>query len=97
MEKEQFKQLMDKLSEITRLLSTLAKPEQTQARQSLLSTPLRRKMFKLMNGKRPTKEIADLAGTSKRNVDILVKELHRAGLVSLIQLGKGKTKAPKRL
>lgn len=88
---------MEKLSEITRLLNTLAKPAQAKALESLISTPLRKKMFNLMNGKRSTKQIAGMVGTSKRNVDRFVKELHKAGLISLKKLLKGKTKCPDRL
>jgi len=79
MEPRQFSQLMDELSEITRLLGVIARPIRTEARARLLSTPLRKKMFKLMNGKRPTKEIANMVGTSRQNVDFFVKELRKAG------------------
>ena len=97
MDDKQFRQLMDKLSEISRLLGAVAKPTQSGAQKALLSTPLRIRMFKLMNGQRSTKEIAAMTERSKRNVDIFVKELHEAGLVSLIPLGKGKTKCPKKV
>jgi len=97
MERKQFNQLMDRLSKITWLLGVLATPIQTQARASLLSTSLRKKMFSLMNGKRPSKEIANMAGTSRQNVDKFVKELNKAGLVILIRFGKGKTKCPRQI
>jgi predicted transcriptional regulator len=97
MDPNQFKELMGKLSEITRLLSAVANPSQTEARAHIISTPMRRRMFKLMNGKTPMKKIANTVGTSTQNVNIFVKDLQRAGLVSLVRIGKGKTKCPKRL
>jgi len=91
------KELLKKLNEIIRLLRVMSKTYVKESKEELISTSLRRRMFKLMNGKRSTKEIAKISETTKRNVDIFVKELHTAGLIILIKKGKGKTKCPKKL
>lgn len=95
MDKKQFSEIMGKLNEITTLLKALVFSHREEAKKRLLSSEVRIKSYKLMNGKRSVRDIAGIVNTTERNVQIFVDKLENAGLIEVIKVGK--TRYPKKL
>jgi len=77
----------DELVKVRHLLEILVRDELKKAVESIATTNERRKIYALLDGLSSTEEIAQRAGISQRAVQLLVKDLLDAGLVSLEKRG----------
>jgi len=75
------------LVKVRHLLEILVREELKKSLEELLTTQERRKIYAIMDGLSGTEEIAQKVGVSQRSVQLLVKDLSDAGLVSLGRRG----------
>jgi predicted ArsR family transcriptional regulator len=61
------------------------------------TTPARRKMYRLFNGRLRIEEVAKKVGTSAEAVRLFAEECRRAGLVEYLAPKKGRGRFPKRV
>ena len=72
---------------VRHLLEIMVRDQLKKSLEQSLTTEERRKIYVLMDGISGTEEIAQKAGVSQRSVQLLVKDLLDAGLVSLEKRG----------
>jgi len=82
MQERILEELLDEVSQIRKLLTIVFTDRISEALTSKLSTKGRKDIWRLLDGKRSTSDIAEQSGTSLRTVQAVVKELRDEGLVS---------------
>lgn len=82
--------IYEELTKVRHLLEILAKNELQKALEHVVTTKERRMMWALCDGLTTTDEIARKTGVSQRAVQIVVKELLKADLITVETRGRPK-------
>jgi len=85
--KNLLEKVYEELVKVRYLLEIMVRDELKKAVESIATTNERRRIYALLDGLSSTEEIAQRAGVSQRAVQLLVKDLLYAGLVSLEKRG----------
>ena len=80
-------ELHGEMVKVRHLLEIMVRDQLKKSLEQSVTTEERRKIYALMDGISGTDAIAQKAGVSQRSVQLLVKELLDAGLVSLEKRG----------
>lgn len=86
-EQKLLEKLLEEMARVRHLLEIMVRDELKKSLEQIVTTEDRRKTYTLLDGLSSTEEIAQKAGVSQRAVQLLVKELIEAGLVSLEKRG----------
>lgn len=86
--------LLAKLDEIIRLLKPISYAKSSEfgemIEQQFLTTPERKKMYNLFDGKHSQQEIAKEVGVKDATVSIFVSDLESKGLIEIKKKGRSK-------
>ena len=87
MEDSRTLEISEQLEDIKRLLLVMARDSIKKDLDEIITTHEKRKVWALCDGINTTNEISQKAGISMRYVQIIVKELQNADLISLEKRG----------
>jgi DNA-binding transcriptional ArsR family regulator len=83
-------EIYDELRTVRKLLEILVRSDLKKEIESMATTSERRKIYALLDGFSTTEEIAQKAGVTQRAVQIMIKDLADAGLISAQKRGRPK-------
>jgi DNA-binding transcriptional ArsR family regulator len=86
-EQKVLEELYGEMVKVRRLLEIVVRDQLKKWLEQSLTTEERRKIYFLMDGISGTEEIAQKAGVSRRSVQLVMKDLLDAGLISLEKRG----------
>ena len=84
--------LLEEVSKIRQLLEMVARDSLKAELEKIATTPTRKRMWALLNGMTSTEEIAKKVNSTQRSVQIFVKELRNADLITMEKRGYPKRK-----